>query len=301
MHKSSIYLPDDLKRSLTATAAASGRSEADLIRHAIEHLLAVSSRPATSSRPVDVGAPTNVEQVDLDVVRPMLVGVGTGPGDPALVTRRADALLRTADRVLVVTTDDRSIGRAEAVVRAVAPLAVVQRVAYRIGAGDDRAASMQHLLDAALAGVDAGELVAVAVLGDPSQWTVFPELAERVRVQRPALRVVATPGITAYQAAAARQGVALGEGPATLVITSDPSRARAAIEVGDAVVLHKATTDGETIRDLVAGTGRTDAVVAEQTGQPGERVRPAADTPNGPLAYLSALIAPHRMTVEARR
>lgn len=300
MHKSSIYLPDDLKRSLAATAAASGRSEADLIRHAIEHLLAVSSHPAASSGAVDAGA-ADGEEIDLDVVRPMLVGVGTGPGDPALVTRRAAALLRAADRVLVVTTDDRSIGRAEAVVRAVAPLAVVQRVAYRIGAGDDRAASMQHLLAAALAGVDAGELVAVAVLGDPSQWTVFPELAERVRVQRPALRVVGTPGVTVYQAAAARQGVGLGEGAATLVITSDPSRAREAIEVGDAVVLHKATTDGEAIRELVAGTGRTDAVVAEQTGQPGERVRPAADTPNGPLAYLSALIVPHRMTVEARR
>lgn len=300
MHKSSIYLPDDLKRSLTATAAASGRSEADLIRHAIEHLLAVSSRPGSSSGPVVVAASSD-EETGLDVVRPMLVGVGTGPGDPALVTRRAAALLRAADRVLVVTTDDRSIGRAEAVVRAVAPLAVVQRVAYRIGAGDDRAASMQHLLDAALAGVDAGELVAVAVLGDPSQWTVFPQLAEQVRLQRPALRVVGTPGITAYQAAAASQGVALGEGPSTLVITSDPSRAREAIGIGDAVVLHKATTDGETIRDLVAGTERTDAVVAEQTGQPGQRVRPAAETPDGPLAYLSALIVPRRLQAGARR
>jgi precorrin-2/cobalt-factor-2 C20-methyltransferase len=296
VRKSSIYLPDDLKRALTATATASGRSEADLIRRAVEHLLAVSS---SAPRPSDDRS--DDKAIELDLVRPMLVGVGVGPGDPGLVTRRAAALLRAADRVLVVTTDDRSIGRAEAVVREVAPLAVVQRVAYRIGAGDDRAASMQHLLDAALAGVDAGELVAVAVLGDPSQWTVFPQLAERVRLQRPALRVVGTPGITAYQAAAASQGVALGEGPATLVITSVPSRAREAIRIGDAVVLHKATTDGETIRDLVAGTGRTDAFVAEQTGQPGQRVRPAADTPDGPLAYLSALIVPRRLQAGARR
>ncbi len=292
MHKSSIYLPDDLKHSLARRAAASGRSEAELIRHAIEHLLSAATRGP--------GVATDAE-VALDTVRPQVIGVGMGPGDPGLVTRRAVALVGAADRVLVATTDTRSIGRAEMVVRAVAPLARVQRVAYAIGAGDDRAGSMERLVEAVLAGVDAGELVAVAVLGDPSQWTVFPELARRVRALRPGLPVSATAGIAGYQAAAAEASFALGEGLSTLVITADPRRAREAIAAGDAVVLYKATTDGAAVRELIAGTGRDDAIVAELTGVPGESARPVARIPDGPLAYLSTVIVPHHDRRRPRR
>lgn len=291
MHKSSIYLPDELKRSLSSRATASGRSEAELIRHAIEHLLTSS----TTAPARDDGQAT--ADVVVDAARPQLVGVGVGPGDPALVTLRAAAILAAADRVLVITTDARSIGRAETVVRAVAPMTTIQRVPYRIGADDDRSGSMERLVEQALLGVDVGELVAVAVLGDPTQWTVFPELAERIRAVRPGLVVTATPGITAYQAAAAGAALGLGEGATSLTVTADPERARRAIADGDAVVLHKATTDGEMVRSLIDGTGRSDAVVAELTGLPGQRTRPASDIPDGPLAYLSTLIVPHRAHV----
>lgn len=292
MRKSSIYLPDELKRSLAERATASGRSEADLIRHAIEHLLTA----ATSESGTAPG-----DAVVIDPTRPAVIGVGMGPGDPALVNQRAIATVRSADRVIVITTNERSIGRAETVVRTVAPMAGIQRVAYRMGASEDRAASMEGLVEAVLVGVDAGELVAVAVLGDPSQWTVFPELADRLRAARPALAVSAVAGITAYQASAATAAVGLGEGHSTLVVTSDPERARRAISDGDAVVLHKATTDGTTIRTLVGDAGRDDALLAELTGLPGQRTVPAAATPDGPLAYLSTLIVPHQNAARATR
>lgn len=294
MHKSSIYLPDELKRMLADRAGASGRSEADLIRHAIEHLLTAASHESDA-------APDAIDAAPVDSTRPAVIGVGMGPGDPALVTRRAAATVGVADRVIVITTDERSIGRAETVVRAVAPLATIRRVAYRIGADDDRGASMEHLVESVLIGVDAGELVAVAVLGDPSQWTVFPQLAERLRSVRPGLPVSAVAGITAYQASAAAAAIGLGQGTATLVVTSDPTRARRAIDDGDAVVLHKATTDGATIRELVDDGGRDDAMLAELTGSPGERIAPASMTPDGPLAYLSSLIVPHRSVARATR
>jgi precorrin-2 methylase len=108
-------------------------------------------------------------------------------------------------------------------------------------------------------------------------------------------------GITAYQASAATAAIGLGEGLATLVVTSHPLRARRAIGDGDAVVLHKATTDGATIRDLVDVAGRNDAVLAELTGLQGQRHLPAAATPDGPLAYLSTLIVPHRNAARAAR
>lgn len=45
MNKTTVYLPDDLKRSLERLAAVSGRSEADLIREAIGVLTATAEPP----------------------------------------------------------------------------------------------------------------------------------------------------------------------------------------------------------------------------------------------------------------
>lgn len=43
--KTTVYLPDDLKEALDRLAAASGRSEADLIREAIGALARTAPRP----------------------------------------------------------------------------------------------------------------------------------------------------------------------------------------------------------------------------------------------------------------
>jgi len=46
MRKTSVYLPDALKRRLAAAAEAGHRSEADLIREAIEQRVAAATAPA---------------------------------------------------------------------------------------------------------------------------------------------------------------------------------------------------------------------------------------------------------------
>ena len=201
MRKSSIYLPDELKGALSELALRTGRSEADLIRHAIERMVSVA----------DTAAAVPVDDVVVGRARPSVVGVGVGPGDPGLITRRAHATLLAADRVVVISTDARSVGRAEMVARAAAPTAAIHRVPFAIGPDrDGRQASLADVGAAILAGTDAGEMVAVALIGDPMQWTIFADLADLVRTERPGLAIVAEPGITSYQAAAAAALVPLG-------------------------------------------------------------------------------------------
>lgn len=285
MHKSSIYLPDELKRDLADLATRTGRSEADLIRHAIEGLLAGADTPATPAVPAMPPHP-----------RPALIGVGVGPGDPGLVTDRARATLAGADRVLVISTDVRSVGRAEMVVRSVAPATHVQRVPFAIGGdADARLASLREVAGKALAAVDAGELVAVAVIGDPSQWTVFPDLAAQVRAARPSLHISAEAGITSYQAAAAASGAALGLAGAALVVVDDAGDLCRHLKTGaDSVVLYKASTDSSTVKAAATRSDRHDAIVAELSGLPGQRLVPLADIPDGPISYLATVVFPAR-------
>jgi len=45
VNKTTVYLPDELKRSVSRMAAASGKSEAEVIRDAIAALARASDRP----------------------------------------------------------------------------------------------------------------------------------------------------------------------------------------------------------------------------------------------------------------
>jgi precorrin-2/cobalt-factor-2 C20-methyltransferase len=282
VHKSSIYLPEALKADLAGLAARSGRSEAQLVRQAIERLLA------------GAGAQLPTEDARLPGYdRPSLVGVGVGPGDPGLVTRRAHAVLRDADRVIVTTTDEHSVGRAEMVVRAVAPTTRLQRVPFAIsGDAGGRRRSLADLSEVVVAAADTGELVAVAVLGDPSQRTVFPDLADEVRRQRPGLPVVTVPGIASYQAAAAGTGARLGVAGRALVVVDRVEDLDRHLSDGDAVVLYKASTDAASVQAIARRHGRADGVVAELAGLPGERIVPVADAGDGPIAYLATVVFP---------
>jgi precorrin-2/cobalt-factor-2 C20-methyltransferase len=282
VHKSSIYLPDDLKRALSDLAGRSGRSEADLIRQAIERLLAVSE-PAPSE-PVSA-AP---------YPRPALVGVGVGPGDPGLVTARARATLVDADRVVVIGTDLRSVGRAEMVVRSVAPVARVQRISFAIAGGPDaRHASLVSLADAVIAALDATELVTLAVIGDPLQWTIFPDLAARVSALRPTVTIAVEPGVTSYQAAAAATVTPLGRSGTPLVVADDTDDLDHHLgNTSHTVVLYKASTDAATLKAIAGRHDRHDVLLAELIGLPGQRVIDLDDTDDGPISYLATVMFP---------
>jgi hypothetical protein len=64
MEKTTVYLPDDLKRALRRAARATGRSEADLIREGVG-LVTGSHRIAEPRLPLfDSGQPDLAERVD---------------------------------------------------------------------------------------------------------------------------------------------------------------------------------------------------------------------------------------------
>ena len=63
MHRSTVYLPDDLKAALQRTATATGRSEAELIREGVRRVTADSS-PSPRVGVFDSGAPDLAENAN---------------------------------------------------------------------------------------------------------------------------------------------------------------------------------------------------------------------------------------------
>jgi precorrin-2/cobalt-factor-2 C20-methyltransferase len=292
--KTSVYLPEALKVRLAAVARATGRSEAQLLRLAVERL--VASEPAGNA-PI-------ARREDPVAARhrpgPALVGVGVGPGDPGLVTRRAVEVLRDADRVVAPSTSAQAVGRAEAIVREVAPDVTVERVAFVMEVGTEaRAAALEAAADALVAHLDAGERVAFVTLGDPNVYSTFSPLGDAVRRRRPAVPVEVVPGIMAFQDLAARTGTTVVDGTEHLVLVPAHAEAAgatleaAAADPGAAVVVYKGGAQIGAVAATLAGHQRLEgAVMGELLGLPGGRVAPLAEAADRPASYLATMIVP---------
>ncbi|MEU1349970.1 precorrin-2 C(20)-methyltransferase [Streptomyces sp. NPDC005775] len=228
-----------------------------------------------------------------------LVGVGVGPGDPELVTVKGVNALRDAAVVVVPVMDTGERGRAEATVLHYVGAEKVVRVVFALNERTDRA-RREAAWDAA--GARVAELlrtrgsVAFATIGDPNVYSTFTYLAHTIGELLPGTAMVTVPGITAMQDLAARSGAVLTEGtePLTLVpVTAGAAVLKQALEGPGTVVAYKFGRLAEEVATALRETGRTaDAVWGSALGLPEESIRPAAELADGPLPYLSTLIAP---------
>lgn len=64
MHKTTVYVPEDLKRALTRTAAAKGQSEAELIRQALRAATTLGAPQRPRLPLFESGKPRLAERVE---------------------------------------------------------------------------------------------------------------------------------------------------------------------------------------------------------------------------------------------
>ena len=233
-----------------------------------------------------------------------LTGVGMGPGDPELVTVKAVRVLREAAVIVVPVLDSGETGRAEAtVLHHTGDGARIERIVFALNEREDRA-RREAAWDAA--GARVAELlrehgsVAFATIGDPNVYSTFTYLAQTLVPLLPGLAVETVPGITAMQDLAARSGTVLAEGtePLTLVpVTAGSDVLRDALAGPGTVVAYKFGRLAAQVTEALRETGRDgSAVWGSALGLPDERIRPAGHPLDGPLPYLSTLIAPATRT-----
>lgn len=231
-----------------------------------------------------------------------LFGVGVGPGDPELVTVKAQRIIGACD---VVVYPEKRAGSSMAR-RAAAPwipegceeLALV----YPVTTGatdhpegyegalrdfyDDGAARVAALLDA-------GRDVAVLCEGDPFFYGSYMYLHERLAA-RYATEVV--PGVTAFSAAAAAAGTPLAKRDDVLVIA--PGTLPADVLAGhlrgaDAAVVMKLGRRFDAVLDAASLAGVAErSVYVERASCEGERVTGALDEVTGDVPYMSLVLIP---------
>jgi uroporphyrin-III C-methyltransferase len=199
--------------------------------------------------------------------------VGAGPGDPDLLTRKAERLIRAADIIFT----DALVG--PDILALIPP--EVERVS--VGKRSGRHSRDQPMINAMLlAAAQAGRRVVRLKGGDPS---VFGRSAEEMAHLRAAgITVRICPGVTAASAAAAQAGVSLtlrGTARALTFVTAH-ARAGAALDLDWkalatsgatlAIYMGRATAREISISLIAAGLAPvTPVLVAVDVSLPGER------------------------------
>ena len=151
-----------------------------------------------------------------------LYGIGVGPGDPDHITLKAVKALSKVDVIYTASSTKNNHSLAVQIAAPHIPESTpVHRIAFPMC--NDRDVLEAAWEENALIVADSlkeGKDAAFITLGDCLTYSTYGYLSRQVKKFLPGAKLVAVPGITAYQAAAARVNRQLVEGEESLVILS---------------------------------------------------------------------------------
>lgn len=227
-----------------------------------------------------------------------IYAVGVGPGDPELLTRKAERILRNVDVVLAPVSNPTEASVALGTIREFIDENRQEIIVHQFPMTSDRNRLVPAWQEAAalIAGhAEAGRSVAFITIGDPLFYSTFIYLLRLLREQWPQLPIEIVPGISSINAAAAEAALPLVEADEKMVVipaTAGIEQIKTALATYETVVLLKVKPLFSAITDLLRATGREQRTVfVERVGSSRQKVLTnfseiAAHTPD----YLSLMI-----------
>ena len=219
-----------------------------------------------------------------------LYGVGVGPGDPELLTLKAVRVLREADVVLVpdsVKADKTALHIASAYLQN-KTVETVTTPMVRDKAVVDAAYTAAAGRICAL--LDQGKQVAFLTLGDPTVYSTYMYIHEKVLARGYDVEVV--PGVPSFCAAAARLNLSLCQGSEPLLIIPASHGAEELLDVKANKVFMKAGKSILELQSQLRDRGLLDhAAMVENCSMENERVYPRFADLQEASGYFSLVIA----------
>ncbi len=227
-----------------------------------------------------------------------LYGIGVGPGDPDLLTLKAAKVLGTVDVIFAASSTKNDYSTA---LQIVAPhlREDVETVMLGFPMTRDKAAlsaAWEANAETVAKVLDSGRSGAFLTLGDPLIYSTFGYLMRTLQAGRPDTAIEIVPGITSYQASAARTCTILCESDENLLLMSgvrDTDSLRSMLTQADNSIILKTYRNFEAIRQVLDEAGKNgETVFVSRLGMEGEQiVRRIAEAPDKPH-YFSHLLIP---------
>ncbi len=227
-----------------------------------------------------------------------LYGIGVGPGDPDLITVKAVTILKRVNVIFTAASTKNHHSQALAIAETHIPAETpVRRMSFPMcheqteleSAWEANARTVLEVLSA-------GQSAAFLTLGDAMTYSTFGYLLKAVRRIAPEAPIETVPGITSYQAAAARTNTPLVEGDEALLVLSGVQggdRFRKALPKPENVVFLKAYRNVGDIAKALEDDGRIETSLGViNCGLAEERVvRDVRTLDNGRSGYWTLILS----------
>lgn len=227
-----------------------------------------------------------------------IYAVGVGPGDPELLTRKAERILRQAPVVCAPAASAGDSSHALSIVESLLDRSrqeIIIRVFPMRKDQDGLDAFWEEAAETVVSHVSAGRDVAFITIGDPFLYSTFLYLYRILRERYPQIPVEVVPGVSSVTAAAVAAGIPLAaasERIAILPATFEDEKLRRTLLDFDTVVLMKVNRVFDRVYALLKelGLDRKGAFVS-RAGTADESVTfDLASLVGKKLDYLSLLI-----------
>lgn len=224
--------------------------------------------------------------------------VGVGPGDPELLTRKAERVLRQADVILAPVSSPGEASVALDTVREFLDEGRQEVIIHQFPMTSDKGQlipAWQAAVDLIATRAAAGKDVAFITIGDPLLYSTFIYLLRIFRESYPQIAIEIVPGISSINTSAAVAGIPLAEADERIAIipaTAGMDKVVDALVHYETVVLLKVKPVFGDILEVLRQMGRErNAVFVERVGSSRQKVlstldEMAAHTPD----YLSLMI-----------
>ena len=209
----------------------------------------------------------------------LVYAVGVGPGDPELLTRKAERILRSVDVILAPVSNPGEASVALGTIKEFIDESRQEIIVHQFPMTSDRARLIPAWQEAAALIADhaeAGRSVAFITIGDPLFYSTFIYLLRILREQWPQFPIEIVPGISSINAAAAEAALPLVEGDEKMVVipaTTGIEQIITALAHYETVVLLKVKPVFSEIIALLRATGREQSTVfVERVGSPRQKI-----------------------------
>lgn len=221
----------------------------------------------------------------------ILYGVGVGPGDPELLTRKAVRLLEESD---IVAVPDKGSGEKTALAIVSAFVREDQLLFCPTPMVRDRErldAAYDAIADTLCRLLDQGKTIVFITLGDPTVYSTYMYVHQRVSSR--GYRTELVPGVPSFCAAAARMGISLCERDERLLIVPASHKPIDDCLAMDAnLVFMKAGKEIGALQAALAEAGRLEgASLVENCGMAGEKIYPRFADMQQSSGYFSVVVA----------
>lgn len=207
-----------------------------------------------------------------------LYGIGVGPGDPELITLKATKILSMVQVVFTAASTKNNHSLAVNIAKPHIPETTSIRVLYFPMTKDEKETRKSWAKNARtiINQLEQGKDVAFLTVGDSMTYSTYGYILKHIKASAPHVPIKSIPGITSYQAAAARLNTPLVEGEESLLVTSGVKggdRLRQFSYKPETVVFLKAYRN---VEDIIAAVDETDlfqdCVGISKCGLPGEEI-----------------------------